>query len=148
MTTLTVGPASDEQEREAGFALRREVFVAEQGVSPEAEFDGHDATATHLVARLDGAVVGALRWRVVAPGVGKIERVAVRRDLRGSGVGRTLTEAVLADLEAAGLAEAVLNAQVPVRAFYERHGFRAEGPVFHEEGIAHVRMRRRLAAAP
>lgn len=147
MTTSMVGPARDEAEFQAGLALRREVFVAEQGVSPEAEFDGHDATATHLVARLDGAVVGALRWRAVAPGTAKIERVAVRRDLRGSGVGRALTEAVLADLRAAGLTEAVLNAQVPVRDFYERLGFVAEGPVFHEEGIAHVKMRRRLAAA-
>ena len=70
--TLSVSPARDEAERRAAFALRREVFVGEQGVRPEAEFDAYDRTATHLVARLgaDEVVVGALRWRVAAPGVG------------------------------------------------------------------------------
>ncbi len=144
--TVSVSPARDEAERRAAFALRREVFVGEQGVRPEAEFDAHDRTATHLVARLgaDEVVVGALRWRVAAPGVGKIERVVVRRDLRGSRIGVALMDAVLAELTVAGLAEAVLNAQLAVQTFYERFGFAAEGPVFEEEGIAHVRMRRRL----
>jgi predicted GNAT family N-acyltransferase len=142
--TVDVGPVRDEAERRAALALRRDVFVGEQGVPPEAELDAYDPTATHLVARVGGQVVGTLRWRVVAPGAAKIERVAVRRDLRGAGVGVALMEAALADLAAAGLAEAVLNAQLAVRSFYERLGFAAEGPVFDEEGIAHVRMRRPL----
>jgi SAM-dependent methyltransferase len=101
---VSVSPARDEAERRAAFALRREVFVGEQGVRPEAEFDAYDRTATHLVARLgaDEVVVGALRWRVAAPGVGKIERVAVRRDLRGSRIGVALMDAVLADLTTPG----------------------------------------------
>ena len=144
MLPVEVGPVRDKAERQAALALRRAVFVGEQGVAPEAELDEHDPAAAHLVARLDGEVVGTLRWRVVAPGVGKIERVAVRRDLRGARIGVVLMEVALADLAAAGLAEAVLNAQSAVRAFYERLGFGAEGPVFDEEGIAHVRMRRPL----
>lgn len=146
-TTVDIGPVRDEAELRAALALRHAVFVGEQGVPPEAERDRHDATANHLAARLGGELVGTLRWRVVAPGTGKIERVAVRRDLRGSRVGAALVEVALADLAAAGLAEAVLNAQLGVQGFYERLGFRAEGPVFHEEDIAHVRMRR-AAQAP
>jgi predicted GNAT family N-acyltransferase len=145
--TATVTRVATPEELEAAFALRFAVFVEEQGVSPELELDAHETRSTHLVAREDGEVVGTLRWREVAPGVGKVERVAVRRDRRGQGVGVLLVRAALAELAAAGLTEAVLHAQVTARAFYERLGFRTEGEPFDEDGIPHVRMRRPLAPA-
>src|SRR5215218_4456785 len=98
MTTpaVEVRPARDAAEREAAFALRRAVFVAEQGVPLPAELDEHEDAATHLLARdPDGRVVGTARWRASGPGgrLGKIERVAVARDARGRGIGVALVEA-------------------------------------------------------
>ena len=142
---VEVRPARDASEREAAFALRRAVFVEEQGVPLPAELDEHEDAATHLLAYdPEGRVVGTARWRPYGPGgrSGKIERVAVGRGERGRGIGVALVEAALADLRAAGLGEAVLHAQAHARAFYERLGFAAEGEPFDEEGIAHVRMRR------
>lgn len=146
---VEIRPARDAAEREAAFALRRAVFVGEQGVPLPAELDEHEDSATHLLAHAaDGAVVGTARWRRHGPAggerLGKIERVAVARVERGRGIGVALIEAALADLRAAGLDGAVLHAQAHARAFYERLGFAAEGEPFDEEGIAHVRMRRAL----
>jgi len=74
----------------------------------------------------------------------KAERVAVRRPFRGAGVGRALMRALEDEARALGRRELVLNAQLPVVAFYERLGYRAEGPEFLEAGIPHRAMRKPL----
>lgn len=146
MTPL-VRTAETADDREACFAVRREVFVEEQGVALEAELDAHDATATHLLALVDERPVGAMRWRVAKPGVAKIERVAVLREVRGLGVGAALMAEAMRQATLRGLEEAVLHAQTSASAFYERLGFVAEGEPFDEEGIEHVKMHRRLGPA-
>lgn len=146
MTPL-VRTAETAADREACFAIRRQVFVDEQGVALEAELDAHDATATHLLALIDRRPVGAMRWRVAKPGVAKIERVAVLREVRGLGVGAALMAEAMRQAALHGLEEAVLHAQTSASVFYERLGFVAEGQPFDEEGIEHVKMRRRLDPA-
>lgn len=149
MTAPTIVTVASEAERAACFAIRSAVFCDEQGVAPEAELDEHDATATHLLALLDGRPVGAMRWRVVGSGAGsgagsgeaKIERVAVARVARGQGIGAALMAVAMRQAAEAGLAEAVLHAQTSAEAFYLRLGFVTEGGIFLEEGIEHVRMR-------
>jgi predicted GNAT family N-acyltransferase len=122
--------------------IRREVFVDEQGVPLDEEMDTYDATATHFLAILDGDPVGTARLRSLADGTPKAERVAVRAAWRRHGVGRALMRALE---DAAGAPEIVLHAQLPVLAFYEALGYRAEGPVFDEAGIPHRAMRKTLS---
>ena len=86
-----VRPVTTPKERDAELAIRRTVFVEEQGVAPEADLDQHEASsARHALAFVDGHAVGALRWRWYEPGVAKIERVAVLSAYRRRGIGRAL----------------------------------------------------------
>ena len=126
----------------AALDLRRRVFCEEQGVPLELERDGRDATALHLVA-VDGSGAVVATCRLVRDGDAMmLQRMAVDRAARGRGVGARLLDAAHAEAAAAGADEVELHAQVPVREFYARAGYAAEGPEFEEAGIAHVVMRR------
>ena len=125
------------------FAIRRRVFVDEQGVPLALEFDAHDAAARHLLARTEQRPVGTLRVRF-QDGTAKIERVAVVPEARGLKVGRQLVLAALDLAERAGAVDCLLHAQVQVRGFYATLGFTAFGGTFIEDGILHVAMRRPL----
>jgi predicted GNAT family N-acyltransferase len=147
--TIHVRAASSATDREACFAIRIAVFVDEQGVPADAELDGHEPAATHLLASSRGRPVGTLRWRVVPAGTAKIERVAVLREARSLGVGRALLAEALRQAAATpAITEAVLHAQTHAQAFYRRFGFVAEGEPFDEDGIEHVRMRLRFPPSP
>ena len=129
-------------EREQAFAIRRAVFVQEQGVAEALEFDERDAQARHLLALRDGEPVGTLRVRWLDRGrTAKIERVAVLPAARGARVGQALVEAALAAAKAGGAKVALLHAQTTVQGFYVGLGFVAFGPEFVEDGILHVAMR-------
>jgi ElaA protein len=124
-------------------ALRRAVFIEEQGVAEADEVDGQDGAAVHLLASLDGVPVGTARL-LLKGRAGKIGRVCVLAPLRGTGLGRALVEAAVEELRARGCAEAVLGAQVHAIGFYEGLGFVARGPVFDDAGIPHREMARPL----
>lgn len=120
----------------ACLALRRVVFVEEQQVPEELEVDGLDPTALHLLATLDGRPVGTARM-LLGGDTGKIGRVCVLRELRGTGVGAALIRAAVEELRGLGLRRAKLGSQVHAIPFYERLGFVAEGPVYDDAGIPH-----------
>ena len=142
MGGIIVSEARSDEQRAEAFAIRREVFVVEQGIGETLEFDSLDADACHLLARRDGQPAGSLRLRVLDDGrVVKIERVAVRAAARGHKVGHALLEAALALARSSGAGEARLHAQCTVQAFYQQRGFAAYGPTFMEDGILHVAMR-------
>jgi predicted GNAT family N-acyltransferase len=119
------------------------VFVDEQGVAEDLEFDDHDETATHVVAYDGEQAIGAARLRAV-DSAGKAERVAVLREFRGAGVGRALMRALEAAARARGLDRMRLHAQVRVQEFYERLGYERVSDVFDEAGIEHVEMVKEL----
>lgn len=123
--------------------LRYEVFVLEQAVPEEVEVDEHDAEAQHFVVQ-DGAEVVATMRLVPHGDVLKLGRVAVRKDLRGRGLGRRMVEEAVRVAEAQGARALVLNSQVVAVPFYRKLGFVEEGPVFDEAGIPHTRMVRLL----
>jgi predicted GNAT family N-acyltransferase len=128
-------------------AIRRRVFVEEQGIGEALEFDGLDDQARHLLASVDGEPAGTLRVRLLERGrAAKIERVAVLAAQRRHGVGRALMVAALALARAQGAREARVHAQTVVQAFYTRLGFVATGDEFEEDGISHIAMRLPLAA--
>lgn len=141
--------ATTEAEREDAFDVRHEVFVEEQGVPEELEWDEWDdrPDTVHFVAYdEDGEPVGAARLRPKedATGVAKVERVAVCEDRRGEDWGRQLMEAVEDAAREAGYAEVFLHAQRPVEDFYRRLGYETVSDVFEEAGIPHVEMEKRL----
>lgn len=123
--------------------IREAVFIAEQAVSPELEWDGDDAEAVHFLALDSDYPIGTAR--LLADG--QIGRVAVLRDWRGMNVGEALMRAVISEAERRGLAEQTLTAQVHATPFYERFGFRVVSDEFLDAGIPHVDMLRRSESA-
>jgi YbgC/YbaW family acyl-CoA thioester hydrolase len=125
--------------------IRTRVFVEEQRIPKELEWDEADVTALHAVAynRLDQAIATG-RLLQPAPGVARIGRIAVHRVLRGSGIGRQVLQALLEAARDRGDREALLHAQCSAEAFYREAGFSARGEIFHEAGIAHIEMARAL----
>lgn len=124
-------------------ALRRAVFIEEQGIAEADEWDDLDGAAVHLLAREGAEALGTARL-FTQDAVGKIGRVCVARRARGTGLGAALIEAGCARLAAAGCTEAQLGAQVQAMPFYEKLGFTAFGPVYDDAGIPHRDMRRPL----
>jgi len=139
--TASVATAADMPEVAA---LRRRVFVVEQGVPPEIEQDAADATAVHVLSRDDSGRVVATGRLLVHGRTAGIGRMAADAGVRGRGHGA----AVLAELQRQavlrGVAEIELHAQLTARRFYERAGYTAVGEEYEEAGIAHITMRRRL----
>ena len=126
------------------YALRVEVFVHGQGVPVEMERDEHDERCDHAVAELDGAVVGTGRLLDGPDGVGLVGRMAVAEDVRGRGIGAALLARLEERARERGVPVLELHAQVRARAFYDRAGYTATGPVYLEAGIEHVTMRKEL----
>lgn len=120
--------------------IRRKVFVEEQGVPEEEELDGKDPESVHVLLEKEGKFIGTARIRKIDNGTFKIERVAILKEERGKGHGRFLMESIEKELSSKGVQKIVLNAQIQVRKFYERLGYREEGEIFYEANIPHVKM--------
>lgn len=120
----------------AAFSIRRTVFCVEQGVSEAEEIDGQDDRCRHFLAITAGVAIGTARTRVLTNGDTKIERVAVLKPYRRSGIGRLLMIHIMDNASS----NMVLNAQIAVQQFYIDLGFVAEGPVFMEADIEHIHM--------
>ncbi|AWT10108.1 MAG TPA: GNAT family N-acetyltransferase [Pseudomonas sp.] len=139
MNSVQVRIADWQQDNAELRRIREAVFIAEQAVPPEQEWDADDAEAVHFLALEGGYPIGTAR--LLADG--QIGRVAVLRDWRGMNVGDALMHAVIAEAERRGLTEQTLTAQVHATAFYERLGFEVVSDEFIEAGIPHVDMLRR-----
>ena len=139
-----VRPADWERDRERLRRIREEVFVYEQHVPPELEWDGSDRGCQHVLAEdADGTPIGTGR---LLPD-GHIGRLAVLAPWRRRGVGSAILTELLRIAAEQTLSEVVLDAQTHALAFYRHHGFTAEGEVFVDAGIDHQRMRRSLRHA-
>ena len=140
MPELVISEIATEADREAGFAIRREVFCVEQGVSVDEEFDGLDGDCQLYLARLGGGAIATARLRHAGAGEVKIERVAVIGSQRGNGYGKAMMARLMQDAAASDAGNIVIHAQCHAEEFYRALGFTAEGGVFEEAGIDHVRM--------
>ncbi|MEU6282590.1 GNAT family N-acetyltransferase [Streptomyces sp. NPDC047028] len=153
-TPYVLRVAEDPADRDACFAVRKAVFVAEQGVPEDIEYDAYDAVAVHVLAvRADGVPLGTgrlLRGEQAAAktggdaSVGSLGRLAVAREARGLGIGVALVRAIEDAARAHGLTAVDLHAQTHALGFYERLGYAAYGPEFPDAGIPHRAMRRPL----
>ncbi len=119
--------------------LRIEVFVVEQGVPAELEWDEGDEVSIHAVAY--DAEGQAVATRRLLPD-GHIGRMAVRKSARGRGIGSEVLEALLAEARRLGYGRLVLHAQTHAVPFYRKHGFVEEGAKFMAAGIPHRLMSR------
>ena len=121
--------------------IRTRVFVEEQRIPAELEWDEDDATAVHAVAynRL-GQALATGRLLQPAPGVGKIGRMAVHQVLRGAGLGEEVLLALARVAHERGDREVVLHAQRSAEGFYRKLGFAVRGEPFEEAGIPHIEM--------
>ncbi|WP_440770095.1 GNAT family N-acetyltransferase [Natronorubrum sp. DTA28] len=143
MTEVRVVDTMDE--REDAFAVRRTVFVEEQDVDEELEYDEYEAESTHFVAYDGDEPIGAARLRVPEPGLGKVERVAVLESRRGEGVGLAVMNALEEQAREAGLESLKLHSQTHAAPFYGRLEYERYGEEFEEAGIPHVKMRKSLS---
>ena len=128
--------------KEKAFAIRQEVFVQEQQVSREEEFDEFEDASRHFVALdISDHPVGAARWRQTDHGI-KLERFAVKKTHRGNRIGSQLVRKVLDDIESQiGKGHFLyLHAQVTAVPLYKKFGFREEGDSFEECNILHYKM--------
>jgi predicted GNAT family N-acyltransferase len=141
---VEVREATTEDEVAAALALRSRVFCEEQGVSFEADQDGRDPEATHIVAVDDGKVIGTCRL-LFRGQVARLGRLAVDRERRGDGVGAAILREADRVAAESGADSIALHAQTYALALYATAGYREYGPTFVEEGIEHVAMEKRLA---
>ncbi|MBD3895793.1 GNAT family N-acetyltransferase [Halomonas sp. ML-15] len=120
---------------EAG-EIRRIVFIVEQQVPENEEWDGRDTFCLHFLARHEGRALGTAR---LLPD-GHLGRVAVLEEGRGLGLGRRLVEAAIEAARHQGHAHLELAAQLQAIPFYQRLGFTAYGDEFLDAGIPHRNM--------
>ncbi len=134
---FTVEIADWERDRATLRSIREAVFVKEQNVPTELEWDGIDADCVHVIAYApDRSAVGT--GRLLSDG--HIGRLAVLAPWRGRGAGSSLLLKLIALAQASGMQSIALNAQTHALAFYERLGFVAEGEDFDDAGIPHRHM--------
>lgn len=147
--SLDIRRVQSDADWQQAHVIRRRVFVEEQEVSPELEYDAYDwpadrgETCTHLLAKVDDLAVGTARWRRVTKDSGvyaKLERFAVLPAWRGRGIGKALVEATLDDARKAGQHRFLLHSQAYLEDFYAFFGFETVGEPFEEAGIPHVKM--------
>mgnify|MGYP003489140482 CR=1 FL=1 len=135
---VVIHGASWPEDRAAIERVRRAVFIVEQGVPDADEWDDSDPVSRHVLA-------GAAKRDAVGTGrlepAGKIGRVAVLPQHRGEGVGSRIVGHLVNQATELGLTQVYLHAQTNAVGFYERLGFRVDGPEFDEVGIPHRRMR-------
>ena len=116
---------SDAPHMDAANEIRRKVFVEEQQVSREEEYDSFEESSIHYLVSLNDMPVGTARWRITKEGV-KLERFAVLKEYRDASAGTAVLKQVLADVIPLGK-KIYLNAQITAINFYLKAGFVTEG---------------------
>ena len=139
---VTVREASWASDSSSLSGIRRVVFVEEQNVPEEDEWESGEEQNWHWLAEADGRAVGTARMKPD----GSIGRMAVLKGFRSRGIGAALLRQATDKAHSLGL-DARLNAQTHAVGFYERYGFRVEGDQFEDAGIPHVRMTLRRVPA-
>jgi predicted GNAT family N-acyltransferase len=118
--------------------IRYKVFVEEQNVPADMEYDEFEDSSHHYLLLENGVGAATCRWRETNNGV-KLERFAVLPEHRGKGFGEALVKQLLDDVLPIGKS-VYLHSQERVLGFYEKLGFVAEGERFEEAGIQHFKM--------
>jgi predicted GNAT family N-acyltransferase len=137
---ISIRRADWQIDRDTLGAIREEVFIREQSVPADMEWDEFDAQSRHVIAMAQGIPIGTGR---LLPD-GHIGRMAVLRAWRGRGAGSAILAGLMQIARELGMRRVLLNAQVQAMPFYLSHGFQAEGGEYLDAGILHRRMWRDL----
>ena len=140
--SVIIRPANWEQDQTLLSAVRETVFIQEQNVDVELEWDGYDTQAQHWLAMLDGQAVGTCRMLKD----GHIGRMAVLKDFRQQGIGRKLLQAAIDYAQEQHYFETYLHAQTHALGFYQQAGFTPYGEEFLDAGIPHMAMRKAISS--
>lgn len=116
--------------------LRTQVFVKEQGIALEIDFDGLDEVATHVLVVLGDVPVGT--GRILKDG--HIGRIAVLKNTRRQGVGAMVIKALVGEAKKRDYKRVYLGSQMHATAFYKKLGFHVCGEVFLDAGLEHIEM--------
>lgn len=121
-------------------AIRTQVFIEEQHVPVELEWDGKDLECIHLLVKRDDATIATARLL----NTGQIGRMAVLKPYRDTGIGTAMLKKILSIAHSINLDSVFLNAQLDAVSFYEKFKFIKQGAPFDDAGISHIRMVRTL----
>ncbi|MBA4536406.1 GNAT family N-acetyltransferase [Bacillus aquiflavi] len=135
--------ASTEKELNDAFSIRKIVFVNEQNVSPEEEFDQFEGNCTHFVLYDDTLPIGAGRLRMIDE-YGKIERLCILKENRKCGAGKIIMSKIEEFAKHQQVNKVKLNAQKHAIPFYTRLGYQIISDEFLEAGIIHRTMEKML----
>ena len=135
--SIIIKEASSLIEKEKCLAIRRFVFVQEQNISEEIEFDDLSIKSFNFIAIFNNKFVGTARYRITSIGI-KLERFAVLKKYRGIGIGKALVEYILKKVKEDS--NIYLHAQKPVINFYKKLGFKEVGKPFFEANILHMKL--------
>ncbi|MFF2484564.1 GNAT family N-acetyltransferase [Paenibacillus sp. NPDC058071] len=142
-SNTTVKQVQTNEDRDAIYQIRKHVFVEEQGVAEDREYDEYEDSSQHVLVLHKGEPVATGRVRSV-DGIAKLERICVLSSHRGLGLGKVVVEALEDTAKANGWKKAKLNGQTHAESFYEKLGYKTTSDIFMEEGIPHVTMTKLL----
>ena len=128
----------EKDKAEIAFSIRRKVFVEEQKVEPEEEYDEYEDVSTHYLLYCNGKPVATARWQVTQKGI-KPGRFAMLKEFRGKGIGSELLRQIMKDIIPLNK-PVYLNSQVTAVNYYARFGFVKKGDIFLEANIEHYLM--------
>ena len=141
--TIEIRPADFKKDFELLKFIRETVFVEEQSVPLELEWDEHDQTAYHLLAFDNNTAIATARIL----DNGKIGRMAVLPDWRHQGIGTSMLKQLVDKAIQLGLEQVTLSAQVSAIPFYEPLGFVITSEPYEDAGIPHRDMQLRLVTS-
>lgn len=139
---------TNQNELDLAFAIRKLVFVDEQGVPAHLELDDQDEHSVHFIVfdETTNEGVGAARLRTIESNIGKVERVCILKEHRGKNLGFLIMKAVEQYAFSKGLDKLKLHAQSYAIPFYEKISYSVTSPEFLDAGIPHRTMEKSLAA--
>ena len=143
MNNITYKRVTMSDELSDAFTVRREVFVREQNISEDEEYDGLDDSCQQYIAKNSSTVIGTARVRFITPECIKIERMAVLPEYRRQGIGTGIIAYIEEELKQSPATKLVLHAQMGAMPFYKACGFQEVGMTFFEAGIPHIKMQKR-----
>jgi predicted GNAT family N-acyltransferase len=120
--------------------IRHDVFIKEQEVPVELEWDEFDQNALHAIVKKENQVIGTARL-IIDNTIAKIGRMAIQKEYREQGIGQKLLSILIQRAKEKGAQECILHAQTHAITFYAKADFEPNGPIFDEAGIPHVEMR-------
>ena len=136
MTNIKIRIADWKNDNKKLATIRQRVFIDEQNVPEELEWDNDDDSSTHFLATVDNRAIATARLTAD----GQIGRMAVLAEYRNQGIGYKLLHFVLQHAASLNFKQVYLHAQVSAIAFYEKQGFIAFGDIFYEANIPHREM--------